>query len=126
MTARLRATPSGRKVQAVRERTALEKYAFTMRLKPGVTAEYERRHDALWPDLAEALRQAGIRDYSIFLAPDQLTLFAVLWRTDDHTMDSLPHQAVMKRWWAFMADLMDTNPDASPVVTPLRRVFHLD
>jgi L-rhamnose mutarotase len=41
--------------------------AFRMQLKPGVAAEYERRHDALWPDLADALRKAGIHDYSIFL-----------------------------------------------------------
>ena len=104
----------------------MEKHAFTMRLKPGMAAEYERRHDALWPDLADALRNAGIRDYSIFLAQDDLTLFAVLSRSDDHTMAQLPEEPVMKRWWASMADLMDTNADASPVVNPLRRVFHLD
>lgn len=104
----------------------MEKHAFTMRLKPGVAAEYERRHDALWPELAEALREAGIRDYSIFLGPDNQTLFAVLWREDGHTMDRLPDLPVMRRWWASMAELMDTHPDASPVVTPLRRVFHLD
>ena len=102
---------------------ALEKIAFTMRLKPGVAAEYEKRHDELWPDLADALRAAGISDYSIFLGPDDLTLFAVLWRTAEHGMDALPDAPVMKRWWAFMADLMDTNPDHSPVVTPLKRVF---
>ncbi len=103
----------------------MEQHAFTMRLKPGSAAEYERRHDALWPDLGEALHAAGIRDYSIFLGPDELTLFAVLWRSEDHAMDRLPEQPVMKRWWAYMADLMDTHPDHSPQVTPLRRVFHL-
>lgn len=103
----------------------MEKHAFTMRLKPGAAAEYERRHDALWPDLAVALKTAGISDYSIFLGPDERTLFAVLWRTADHSMAELPKLEVMQRWWAFMADLMDTNPDHSPVVTPLRSVFHL-
>lgn len=103
----------------------MEKIAFTMRLKPGVAAEYEQRHDALWPDLGAALKQAGISDYSIFLAPDDVTLFAVLWRTTDHGMAALPEADVMKRWWAFMADLMDTHADHSPVVTPLRQVFHL-
>jgi L-rhamnose mutarotase len=104
----------------------MEKIAFTMRLKPGVAATYEERHDALWPDLAAALRNAGIRDYSIFLHPDGVTLFAVLWRRDDHGMEALPEQDIMKRWWAFMAPLMETHPDNAPVVTPLQRVFHLD
>ena len=104
----------------------MEKIAFTMRLKPGVALEYEKRHDALWPDLATALRDAGICDYSIFLGPDDRTLFAVLWRSAGHTMDDLPNTEIMKRWWTSMADLMDTNPDASPQVTPLRRVFHLE
>ena len=103
----------------------MEKIAFTMRLKPGVAAEYEKRHDALWPDLGAALKAAGISDYSIFLAPDAVTLFAVLWRSVDHTMGDLPTTPVMQRWWAAMADLMETHPDNSPKVTPLRRVFHL-
>jgi len=40
-------------------------------------------------------------------------------------MDALPKQEVMRRWWAYMADIMATNPDNSPVTAPLRRVFHL-
>lgn len=103
----------------------MEHYAFTMRLKPGAAGDYERRHDALWPDLASALHEAGVSDYSIFLAPDGQTLFAVLHRTGDHRMAELAETDVMRRWWSFMADLMDTNPDLSPQVTLLRRVFHL-
>lgn len=103
----------------------MEKIAFTMRLKPGSAAAYEMRHDALWTDLGAALKAAGISDYSIFLAPDGVTLFAVLWRTADHAMNELPAMPVMQRWWAAMADLMETNSDNSPKVTPLRRVFHL-
>jgi L-rhamnose mutarotase len=74
----------------------------------------------------ELLRRAGIRDYSIFLDPESHTLFAVLRREAGHGMDRLPAEAVMRRWWAHMADIMATNPDGSPVTRPLRRVFHLD
>jgi L-rhamnose mutarotase len=102
-----------------------EQIAFTMRLLPGHEDEYRRRHDAIWPDLAAALRQAGVRDYSIFLDAPSGTLFAVLRRAPGHGMDTLPQQEVMQRWWTHMADIMETNPDASPVVTPLHRVFHL-
>ena len=102
-----------------------EQIAFTMRLNPGQAEEYRRRHDAIWPELAALLRESGISDYSIFLDETSGTLFAVLRRSADHTMNRLPRTEIMQRWWAYMADIMATNPDRSPVATPLSRVFHL-
>ena len=102
----------------------MEKLAFTMQLRPGVAAEYQRRHDEIWPELAAALHAAGIRDYSIFLDEVSGRLFAVQKREPGHSADALPGLPIMQRWWAYMADLMETNPDKSPVVTPLTRVFH--
>lgn len=86
-----------------------------MKLKPGGAAEYQRRHDALWPELARALRTAGISDYSIFLDAETLTLFAVQQQTDDSTASELPHHPVVRKWWDHMADLMETHPDHTPV-----------
>lgn len=103
----------------------MQKYAFRMQLNPGQEAEYRQRHDAIWPDLAALLREAGISDYSIHLDRETGTLFGVLWRHDDHAMDTLPAHPVMRRWWAHMADIMATNPDGSPVAVPLETVFHL-
>lgn len=102
-----------------------EKIAFKMQLLPGFEAEYRRRHDAIWPELVDLLHEAGVSDYSIFLDPETLTLFAVLVRRDDHTMDRLPETDVMRRWWAMMRDIMVVHPDGEPVVTPLRPVFHM-
>ena len=104
----------------------MEEIAFTMQLKAGVETEYKRRHDEIWPELSTALTEAGIRDYSIFLDRASGTLFAVQKRTAGHTADQLPTLAVMKRWWAYMGDLMETNADHSPVVKPLEQVFHMD
>lgn len=104
----------------------LEIYAFRMRLHPGMAEEYRRRHEALWPDLAALLREAGIRDYSIHLDPETHLLFGVLKRPADHGMDALPAHPVMKRWWAHMADLMETHADDSPVAVPLVPMFHLE
>jgi L-rhamnose mutarotase len=104
----------------------VEKYAFRMRLHPGRDAEYRRRHDAIWPELVELLKSAGISDYSIHLDRETGLLFGVLWRQDDHGMDDLPNHPVMRRWWDAMADIMETNPDNSPVVVPLETVFHLE
>ena len=100
-------------------------HAFTMQLKPGFEAEYQRRHDEIWPELADLLHEAGVSDYSIFLDEKSLVLFGVLKRTDNHTMDDLPNTPLMKKWWAYMADIMDTNPDKSPVAVPLKPVFYM-
>jgi L-rhamnose mutarotase len=105
----------------------MEQIAFRMQLKPSpaIAAEYQRRHDAIWPELAGLLHESGVRDYSIFLDAGTGALFAVLRRMDGHAMDTLPQHPVMRRWWEHMAELMDTQPDASPVVVPLAPVFHL-
>lgn len=105
---------------------ALERYAFRMRLYPGMAEEYRRRHDAIWPELVELLRKAGIGDYLIFLDPETNTLFAVLSRKTGHGMDALPSHPVMRRWWAAMADIMETHSDNEPVAMPLQAMFHMD
>ena len=102
----------------------MQQIAFTMHLKPGNEAEYQRRHDEIWPELSAALTDAGVRDYAIFLDRNTGTLFAVQRQIDGHTADALPTLPIVQKWWAYMADLMDTNPDNSPVVTPLDRVFY--
>jgi L-rhamnose mutarotase len=102
-----------------------DKYAFKMRLNPGMLAEYKARHDAIWPELVALLHDAGISDYSIHFDAETNTLFGVLWRADDHVMDALPESPVMQRWWAYMADIMETRPDNEPVVVPLETVFHM-
>ena len=100
--------------------------AFTMRLKLGFETEYRKRHDEIWPELSALLKAAGIRDYSIFLDRKSGTLFAVQKLVDNNTTDDLLSHPIMKRWWAYMADIMETNPDNSPATQPLDEVFHTD
>lgn len=103
----------------------MQKYAFKMRLNPGCEAEYRKRHDEIWPELSALLREAGVSDYSIHLDRETGILFGVLWRSDDHGMDALPAHPVMQRWWAHMADIMETHPDNEPAAVPLEPVFHM-
>jgi L-rhamnose mutarotase len=103
----------------------MEKIAFKMKLNPGMEAEYKRRHDEIWPEMVKMLKEAGISDYSIFLDRETDTLFAVLWRRKDHTMDALADNPIEQRWNEHMADIMAMNPDKSAVVTDLVRVFHM-
>ena len=102
-----------------------QRYAFKMFLEPGRAAEYRARHDAIWPELANLLHEAGISNYSIHLDEETSLLFAYLERSDDHAMDSLPNHPLMRRWWDHMKDIMRANPDGSPVTAPLAEMFHL-
>ena len=100
--------------------------AFKMQLKPGVVAEYKKRHDELWPELAAALKAAGVSDYSIFLDEETLMLFAVQKLGEKNSAAELPDSPIVRKWWNYMAPLMETNADNSPAAKPLKEVFHLD
>jgi len=104
----------------------MEKYAFKMRLNPGSEAEYKKRHDEAWPELVTLLKQAGVSDYSIHLDRETHILFGVLWRKTGHTMNDLPLDPIMKKWWAHMADIMQTKDNNEPVAVPLETVFHME
>ena len=104
----------------------MQRFAFAMKLLPGFEAEYKKRHDEIWPELARELRDAGVSDYSIYLDPESLTLFAVQKLSPGNTADTLPQRAIVKKWWACMADIMETNADNSPVIRELPELFHLD
>ncbi|WP_371193825.1 L-rhamnose mutarotase [Glaciecola sp. SC05] len=104
----------------------MEKTAFVMTLLPGFEAEYKKRHDEIWPELVTALKDAGVSDYSIFFESASNKLFAVLKRSDNHQMEQLPLQPIVQKWWAFMADIMETHSDNSPISTPIQLLFHMD
>jgi L-rhamnose mutarotase len=104
----------------------MQRVAFKMRLKAGFEAEYKKRHDEIWPELAKLLKDSGISDYSIFLDPETLVLFGVQKLAPGNNAGGLSGKAIMRKWWDYMKDLMDTNPDGSPVSTDLIEVFHLE
>ena len=103
----------------------MHRVAFKMKLFPGHEEEYKKRHDELWPELEELLKKSGISEYSIFLDPETNSLFGILKAEDPENLDNLPKHEVMKSWWKYMADIMESNPDNSPVSIPLKEVFYL-
>jgi len=103
----------------------MNRIAFKMKLFPGCEAEYQKRHDEIWPELSALLKQTGINEYSIFLDEDTGSLFGFLKVKDPALLDGLPAQAIMQKWWAYMGDIMESNPDNSPVSIPLKEVFYL-
>jgi L-rhamnose mutarotase len=103
----------------------MQRVAFKMKLFKGQEAEYKKRHNEIWPELVQLLKQAGIEDYSIFLDEPTGYLFGVLKITNTANLDALPQQPVMKKWWAYMQDIMESNADNSPVSVPLPEVFYM-
>ncbi|EKF56290.1 L-rhamnose mutarotase [Galbibacter marinus] len=99
--------------------------AFTMKLKPGYEEEYKKRHDEIWPELKTLLSNQGISDYAIYLDKSTLTLFAIQHLADDFNPKELPQHPLVKKWWAYMADIMETHPDNSPIENPLSQVFYM-
>ena len=103
----------------------MKRVAFVMSVDPGQVAEYEKRHNPIWPELAQTLRDHGVRDYSIFHDPSTHQLFAYALIEDEARWDAIAETEVCRRWWRHMADVMPSNPDASPVSRGLCEVFHL-
>lgn len=103
-----------------------QRLAFKMKLKDGEREEYIKRHNAIWPELKQLLIQAGISEYSIFLDEETSTLFAFQKVEFGASSQDLKENLIVKKWWDFMADIMEVNPDNSPVSKPLNEVFYLD
>lgn len=103
----------------------MPKIASKMKLHKGFVDEYKRRHNPIWPELSSLLKDFGIRDYAIFFDEQTDILFAVLTVDDTLPLEELKHEQVMKKWWDYMQDIMETNDDNSPVSYPLQEVFYL-
>jgi L-rhamnose mutarotase len=103
-----------------------QRLAFRMKLKPGFAEEYRRRHAAIWPELKQLLREAGVHDYAIFLDVETNILSAFQRLKEGKGSQSLGTDPVVQRWWKFMADIMETNADNSPVSEPLEEVFYMN
>ena len=97
-----------------------------MQLHPGQAAEYEKRHNELWPEMIDMIHQHGGKNYSIFLDADTNTLFGYIEIEDESLWKQAADTAINRKWWDFMADIMETNPDNSPVSHDLPLMFHLE
>ncbi len=100
--------------------------AFLMSVNRDAHTEYERRHRHIWDDLAAVLKDHGVSNYSIFLNDETSQLFGYAEIESEERWSAIANTDECRRWWAFMKDIMPSNPDNSPVSVELREVFHLD
>ena len=103
----------------------MKRFGFKMKLKPGFKEEYKKRHDAIWPELKALIQSTGVSDYSIFLDEETNILFGVQKQGGKMSSQDLGANPVVMKWWSYMADIMETNPDNSPVTVPLEEVFYM-
>ncbi|HET9572019.1 MAG TPA: L-rhamnose mutarotase [Bacteroidales bacterium] len=103
----------------------MQRIAFKMKMLPGMKAEYKKRHDEVWPEIVELIKKSGISDYAIFLDEETNILFGVQKVEGNVGSQDLGGDEITKKWWAYMADIMETNPDNSPVTVYLDEVFYL-
>lgn len=103
-----------------------KRMAFKMKLNPGMLEEYKKRHDDLWPELHSLLKDNGLSEYSIFFDEETNILFAFQKQAGDQGSQDLGQTEIVQKWWKYMADIMETNPDNSPVSKELVEVFYMD
>lgn len=96
-----------------------------MKLLPGCREEYIKRHNLIWPELVSLLKKEGISNYSIFLDEETNTLYAYQEQSGESSSQDLGSTEIVKKWWKYMADIMETNPDNSPVSKQLEQVFYM-
>lgn len=102
------------------------KKAIRIKLLDGYQELYKKRHDELWPEMVDMLSQHGVQSYEIYLDPKTNDLFGILEITDEKLWAQASRTKVNQKWWAFMEDIMETNPDSSPVSVSLLNVFRLE
>ena len=100
--------------------------AFVMSVLPDKHVEYEKRHNPIWPEMEAVLKAHGVHNYSIFLHAGTSQLFAYVEIESEAQWDAIASTEVCQRWWAYMQDIMPTNPDNSPISSELVSVFHID
>ncbi len=104
----------------------MKREAFKMFLKPGYEEEYKKRHAALWPEMKKLLKEGGVYDYSIYWDKETNILFAFQKVDGNAGSQDMGSDTIVQKWWNYMADIMEVNPDKSPISIPLSEMFHLD
>ena len=104
----------------------MKRFAFKMYLKPGCEKEYARRHAAIWPELKQMIKDSGVSNYSIFWDKETNILFAVQKNSGEGGSQDLGSTEIVQKWWAYMSDIMESNPDNSPVSVALPELFYME
>ena len=101
-------------------------HAFRMQLKPGMAEEYRRRHDEIWPELVEAIKDAGISNYTLFRRGLQVIAYAECEPDVAAAFGKVGATEVNARWAAWFEDVIVALTDESGNLFRAEEVWHLD
>ena len=104
----------------------MQRLAFKMYLNEGQKEEYKKRHNELWPELRQLLKSGGVSEYSIFLDEETNILFAFQKVRGEGSSQDMGSNPIVQKWWAYMADIMETNDDNSPRMVALEELFYME
>lgn len=100
--------------------------SFKMKLFKGKEEEYKKRHDEICDGMKAMIKEHGGKNYSIFLDEETSILFGYIELENEELWNKSAETEICKKWWKFMADIMETNEDNSPVTIELKEMFHLE
>src|SRR5918996_840695 len=105
----------------------MERVCFLLQVRPDRLEEYRARHRAVWPEMLDALRRAGWRNYSLFLRADGLLVGYLETADFAAAVAGMEATDVNARWQAEMAPFFESLDGARPdeAMKPLTEVFHL-
>lgn len=99
------------------------KKAFRMKLNEGSVEQYKKNHENVYPQLEKLFLKAGVKEYTIWFDEETNYLFAYLDVENIEAWNEIPSSDICKKWWEFMAPIMATNEDNSPVSVDLKNVY---
>ena len=104
----------------------MERYAWKAVVKDGMKEEYVRRHNEIWPELVEVLKQAGIVNYSIWNVGNELFGYYECEKGADYAARVQAESPVVDRWNEYMKDVMVMEMDPVTGAQPKAEdVFYL-
>lgn len=104
----------------------MERYAWKARILPGKTEEYIKRHNEIWPELVDLLKQAGIQNYSIWNVGDELFGYYECQKGIEFSSKTQAESPVVTKWNEYMKDVMVMDIDSETGAQPLlQEVFYL-
>lgn len=105
----------------------MARVGFVLKVRADRLDEYRAHHEAVWPEMLEALTRHGWHNYSLFLAADG-TLFGYFETPDtfEEALAGMAAEPVNHRWQALMAPFFEGGAAADGMMTELREVFHLE
>lgn len=105
----------------------MERYAWKATVKEGKIAEYRRRHDEIWQEMKDVLKEAGICNYSIWLVGNELFGYYECKNGIDFAAKTQSESEVVKRWDEYMSDILIMEKDKETGAQPLlRKVFDFE